>query len=283
MRNSTIEIIPLAANCGAKILGIDLNSASDADLDVVRETVYAHGVVTLPDQNLTPASQVRLAERFGTPEPHKIAKGLDEFPVITRVHKAAGDAATFGVGWHSDNSFQETPTSISMLAARKIPPVGGDTLYANQYLAYEELSDGMKSMLGQMTAVHSAKYAFTVPTAVERYGNEDATISYEMNDIVYAEVEHPVVRTHPETGAKALYVNPMFTIRFKDMTEAESQPLLTYLCAQATRPELQCRVQWSDDAVTLWDNRCVQHYAMDDYRQYERVLDRITIKGDRPV
>ena len=96
MRNSTIEIIPLAANCGAKILGIDLNSASDADLDVVRETVYAHGVVTLPDQNLTPASQVRLAERFGTPEPHKIAKGLDEFPVITRVHKAAGDAATFG-------------------------------------------------------------------------------------------------------------------------------------------------------------------------------------------
>ena len=121
-----------------------------------------------------------------------------------------------------------------------------------------------------------------MPTAVERYGNEDATIAYEMNDIVYAEVEHPVVRTHRRLALRR-FTSTRCSHRFKDMTEAESKPLLDYLYAQATRPELQCRVQWSDDAVTLWDNRCVQHYAMDDYRQYERVLDRITIKGDRPV
>jgi taurine dioxygenase len=283
MRNSQVEIKPLAANCGATIHGIDLNLATDEDLDKVRQAVYHYGVVTLPQQELEPASQIRLAERFGTPEPHKIAKGLDDFPLITRVHKAAGDAATFGVGWHTDNSFQEQPTSISILSARTLPPVGGDTLYANQYLAYEDLSVGMKRMLDGLVGVHSAKYAFTVPTAQERYGNDDATISYEMNDIVFAEVEHPVVRTHPGTGVKALYVNPMFTIRFKDMTEAESKPLLNFLFEQCTRPELQCRVQWSARAVTLWDNRCVQHYAMDDYRQYERILDRITVQGEKPV
>ena len=283
MRNSQVEVVPLGANCGATIHGIDLNSATDEELDQVRQAVYHYGVVTLPQQELEPESQIRLAKRFGTPEPHKIAKGLEGFPLITRVHKAAGDAATFGVGWHTDNSFQGQPTSISILSARKLPPVGGDTLYANQYVAYEALSAGMKRMLDGLVAVHSAKYAFTVPTATERYGNDEATISYEMNDIVYAEVEHPVVRTHPETGAKALYVNPMFTIRFKEMTEAESKPLLTYLYEHGTQPEMQCRGQWSERAVTLWDNRCVQHYAMNDYQQYERILDRITVQGEQPV
>jgi len=278
-KNSSIEIRQLAPFCGAEITGVDLNTADDGQLGEVVEACAQYGVVTLPDQDLTPESQIRLANRFGRAEVHPIVNSLDGYPEVVRIHKAAGDRATFGVGWHSDNSFQESPSAVSILAARKIPPLGGDTLFASQYAAYDALSDGMKDLLDGMIAVHSAKYAYTTSTAMERYDSDETTISYKMSDAVEAEIEHPVIRSHPETRRKALYVNAMFTIRFKDMTEEESKPMLRFLCQHATRVEFQCRVRWTDRAVTMWDNRCVQHYAMDDYPDYERVLDRVTVAG----
>lgn len=281
-RNSSIDIRQLSSFCGAEITGVDLNTADDGQLGEVVEACNRHGVVTLPNQDLTTENQIRLANRFGRAEVHPIVNSLQGHPEVVRIHKAAGERATFGVGWHSDNSFQAQPSAVSILAARRIPPLGGDTLFASQYAAYDALSEGLKSLLENMSAVHSARYAYTVPTAMERYGSDEATISYKMSEAVEAEAEHPVVRRHPQTGRKALYVNPMFTIRFRDMTEAESKPMLDYLCRHARRPEFQCRVRWTDNAVTMWDNRCVQHYAIDDYPDYERILDRVTVAEAAP-
>ena len=196
--------------------------------------------------------------------------------------KPAGESASFGVGWHTDNSFFEEPSMGSIIYSHVVPPQGGDTLFASQYVAYERLSDGMKRMLGNLNAVHSAKYAYTSETAEEKYAGKTA-ITYKRSDSVYDEVVHPVVRTHPVTGKKALYVNPMFTIRFEDMSEEESKPLLTYLFEHCTRPEFGCRIQWDTRMVAMWDNRCVQHYAVDDYVDYKRLLYRVTVNGEKPV
>ena len=147
---------------------------------------------------------------------------------------------------------------------------------------FEALSDGLKRMLEDFAAVHSAGPAFTSDTAMEKYEG-DTAITYTWTDAVHDEVEHPVVRTHPDTGRKALYVNPMFTQRFSGWTVGESRPLLDYLYAHATKPEFCCRFPWQERSVALWDNRCVQHYAVDDYRDFERVMYRVTVAGDRPA
>jgi taurine dioxygenase len=163
-----------------------------------------------------------------------------------------------------------------------VPPHGGDTLFANQYLAYELLSAGMRRMLDGLQAVHSARYAYTAPTTVDKYEGK-TTMSYRHSEAVGAEVVHPVVRTHPETGRKALYVNPMFTVRFADMSEDESRPLLEFLFRHSVREDLHCRVRWRPGTVTMWDNRCVQHTALDDCQGFERIHYRVTVQGDRPA
>ena len=170
----------------------------------------------------------------------------------------------------------------SVVYAHIVPPQGGDTLFASQYIAYERLSGGMKKMLEKLNAVHSAKYAYTSKTAEAKYAGKTA-ITYKRSDSVYDEVVHPVIRTHPITGRKALYVNPMFTICFEDMSEDESKPLLSYLFEHATRPEFSARIPWDTRMVAMWDNRCVQHYAVDDYVDYERLLYRVTVNGEKPV
>lgn len=283
MEYKTIEVKPIASHCGADIFGADLSKPLDAvQVAEIRDAYFDNGIVVFHDQDMSHEDHIRFARYFGDLEVHPIVNGMEGHPEIIKVLKPANQNATFGTGWHTDNSFFERPSLGSVLYGVTIPPKGGDTLYASQYAAYDALSDGMKRMLGGMTAIHSAKYAYTSASAEEKY-DTDGPITYRRSEAVYDEVEHPVIRTVAETVRKALYVNPLFTIRFKDMTEEESAPLLKYLYEHATRPEFQCRIRWQPKSVAFWDNRAVQHYAMDDYFQYERMLFRVTVNGERPV
>ncbi len=280
--DQAIEIVPLSGALGAEISGVQIGGIlSNEAFDAIYQAFHDYGAVFFRDQDLTHQAQIDFARRFGELEQHPIVDGMEDHPEIIKVLKPAGDAASFGTGWHSDNSFLDRPSQGSVLYGVVVPPHGGDTLFANQYLAFEALSDGLKRMLEDFAAVHSAGPAFTSDTAMEKYEG-DTAITYTWTDAVHDEVEHPVVRTHPDTGRKALYVNPMFTQRFSGWTVGESRPLLDYLYAHATKPEFCCRFLWQERSVALWDNRCVQHYAVDDYRDFERVMYRVTIRGERP-
>jgi len=198
------------------------------------------------------------------------------------VLKPAGEAAYFGTSWHTDNSFFERPSAVTVLYGEKVPRVGGDTLFASMTKAWETLSEPLKALLEPLSAVHSAASAYDPKTTGDAKYKGETAITYTYSDSIYEEVEHPVVRTHPETGRKSLFVNPMFTQRIVGLAPNESDALLALLYEHATRPDFTCRVHWEPGSVTVWDNRCVQHYAIDDYADFERVMYRVTVAGDRP-
>ena len=277
-----ITIQPLTGAMGAEIHGVQLAQADDATFAAIREALFQYGAVFFREQELSHADQVAFARRFGELEVHPIVNGMPEHPEIIRVLKPAGESATFGTGWHTDNSFFEKPSMGSVLYGVTIPPQGGDTLFANQCLAYDSLSSGLKKTLDGLTAIHSAGPAYTSETAREKYEGKTA-ITYRWSDSVHDEVEHPVVRKHPVTGRKALYVNQMFTQRFAGWTAKESAPLLQYLYEHCCKPDFCCRFRWQPKSVALWDNRLVQHYALDDYQAYERLMFRVTIAGEKPL
>lgn len=281
--SNTQDLRPLAATIGAEIFNVDLSQPiSQNGVQSLRNALLQFGVIFFRDQHLTPDTHLTLAKMFGTPEVHPIVAGIDERPEIIRIVKPANEPASFGTDWHSDNSFFEAPSLGTILYAEEVPPAGGDTLYADMYEAYNKLSDGMKDLLANLRAVHSAKIAYDpAGTAGAKYRGE-STLKYKLSEAVTEENLHPVVRTHPESGRKALYVNPMFTIHFENMTESESAPLLEYLYAHCTRPEFTCRFKWQKGSVAFWDNRGVMHYAMNDYEGYQRVMSRITLTGDKP-
>ena len=183
------------------------------------------------------------------------------------------------MGWHSDLSYAERPALATMLYATELPPYGGDTLFTDMRAAYRALSDGMKAMLDGLVAVFSNERTYGPDAARFRQGVKRMEVAQQAT---ITRVEHPVVRTHPETGVKALYLNPLHTVGLKDMTEEESQPLIGYLCRHAIRPEFQCRVQWRPGSLAFWDNRATMHYAVDDFAGYRRVMTRVTLEGDRP-
>lgn len=282
MTDNSFQLKRVTGSLGAEIDGVQLNNLTNEQFDKICTAFTDHAVLVFRNQDLTHEEQIAFARRFGELEVHPIVNGMDDHPEMIKMLKPAGESASFGVGWHTDNSFFEKPSLGSIVYSHIVPPQGGDTLFANQYVAYERLSDGMKKMLGSVNAVHSAKYAYTSETAEEKYAGKTA-ITYKRSDSVYDEVVHPVVRTHPVSGRKALYVNPMFTIRFEDMSEEESKPLLDYLFHHCTRPEFGCRIQWDTRMVAMWDNRAVQHYAVDDYKDHERLLYRVTVNGEKPV
>ncbi len=282
MSASSLSITPVTGACGAEISGVQINDLSNEAFSNLHDALMDYGVIFLRDQHISLGDQIAFARRFGPLEVHPIVDGMADLPEVTKVLKPAGESASFGTGWHTDNSFFDKPSMGSVLYGKTIPPFGGDTLWANQYLAYERLSDGMKDMIKDLKAVHSASRAYTAETTRDKY-EKKAAITYTWSDSVMDEVLHPVVRTHPVTGRKALYVNDMFTLRFEGMTEKESKPLLSYLFEQSTRPEYCCRFRWTPNTLALWDNRCTQHYAVDDYQQFERLMYRVTIEGDKPV
>jgi taurine dioxygenase len=278
-----IEVRPLTGHIGAEILGADLGKGLDDDVFAeVQRAFLDHHVIVVRDQQLDHGQQIALARRFGEPDIHPIAIGMDEHPEMLRVHKPAHEPACFGTSWHTDNTFFERPSATTLLYGVTIPPVGGDTLFASTRAAFEGLSPAMQTMLRDLRAIHSATRAYDPSTTGTAKYEGKAAINYRFSDAIREEHEHPVVRTHPETGRLSLFVNPMFTQRIVGLHENESRALLEMLYTHIVRPEYTCRVGWAPGTLTIWDNRCTQHYALDDYHGHERLMFRVTITGDVP-
>jgi taurine dioxygenase len=268
-----VEVRRIAGALGAEILGIDLAKDLSAEkIASIRKAFLEHQVIFFREQQLTPAQFMTFARHMGRPVEYPFVKGIEGFPEVIEVKKLEHERHNFGGVWHSDTAYLDEPPMGSMLLAREIPPYGGDTLFASQYLAYESLSEGMRRLLGGLVGVNSSSKADVTRT------REDRVKEYSK----HYEAEHPVVRTHPETGRKALYVNFGHTVRFKDMSEEESAPLLRFLFEHQVKPEFTCRFQWRVGSLAFWDNRCTQHNPINDYHGYRRVLHRITLEGDRP-
>ncbi len=277
----TFKVSRISSAMGAMIEGIDLSAPlPEAQFEEIRRALFTFGAIGFPNQKLDFNNHADFARRFGTLEVHPIVKGMEAHPEIIKMYKPAGSRASFGVGWHSDNSFFTAPSLGSILYAKKVPPIGGDTLFANQQLAYERLSQGLKQTLDGLVAIHSARAAYTSKTALEKY-DTDEPIQYKRSAIIEDMTEHPAIIRHPATGCKALYVNPMFTSHFKGWSLEESRPLLDYLLRYCVREDFQCRFAWEAGMVAMWDNRIVQHAAMDDYPDYERIIYRITVNGEK--
>ena len=279
--SAQIEIHPVAGALGAEITGVDLSrELSNAEFDAVHQAFLDHQVIFFRNQHrLEPEAHKAFGRRFGSLNVHPYVAGMDDHPEILEIIKEPDETLNFGGGWHSDMSFLEEPALGSILHAIDVPPYGGDTLFASQTRAYEALSDGMKQMLERLTAIHSAsrEYSSKGHSAQSRQSMQ----SQLAGDA--PEFEHPVVRTHLETGRKGLYVNPAFTLRFKDMTRHESKPLLDFLFNHSRDERFTCRFRWSEGAVAFWDNRCCWHYALNDYQGHRRHMRRVTVNGDRPV
>jgi taurine dioxygenase len=273
-----ITYTPLSGAIGAEIQGIDLARATDAEIAEIRQIWLAHNVIFFRGQTLPPADFLALARRFGTPIEYPFVKGIEGFAEIIPVLKLPHEKVNFGGIWHSDTTYLEQPPAATMLVAREIPTHGGDTLFANMYMAYETLSPGMKQLLEGLRYISSSAKADVSRTREDRIKDskrDDAKTLYEAT--------HPVVRTHPETGRKALYVNTAHALRFENMTAEESAPLLDYLCQHSIRPEFTCRFRWSQGALALWDNRCTLHNPVNDYHGQLRSMHRITLAGDKPT
>ncbi len=284
MSNSAIEVRPIAGALGAEISGIDLASdLNDGVFEHVHGAFLKHNVIFFRGQKLTPAQQVAFARRFGEIHLHPFVQGLDEQPEIIELIKREDEKRNFGGTWHTDQAFSPKPVLGTILYARETPPYGGDTLFANLYLAYEELSEGMKRMIADLRTHNVGDRGKRAggPSRAERSKGETTMRIREPDPNEPTEAVHPLVRTYPETGRKALYLSS-HTIRFEDMTEEESAPLLAWLRQHITRPEFTCRFRWEPGSLAVWDNRCTQHKALNDYAGFRRVMHRITVKGDTP-
>ncbi len=275
---AALDVRPIAGALGAEIHGINLASELDSGtVAAIRRAFLDHLVIFFRDQELPPERFLAFARRLGTPVEYPLVKGIDGYPEIIRVAKLEDETVNFGGIWHSDTTYLEAPPMGTMLVAREVPPIGGDTLFANMYLAYETLSGGMKRLLEGLKGISTSVKADATRTREDRIKSDPTTQS--RHEFV---AEHPVVRTHPETGRKALYVNVAHTVRFAGMTEAESAPILGYLFQHQVRPEFTCRFAWRAGSLALWDNRATQHNPVNDYHGYRRVMHRITLAGDRP-
>jgi taurine dioxygenase len=273
----SIEIHPLSGAVGAEIHGVDIGARmSDAQFAEIARAYGDYGVIFFRDQSLTPEQQITFARRFGDINVNRFFKPVDGYPVIAEVRKEPEQRVNIGGSWHTDHSYDLAPAMGSLLYALEVPRTGGDTMFASMYRAYEALSDGMKDALSDLEALHSSRHVFgesrkqSEPDVGNRLGNPELA----MQDAV-----HPVVITHPGTGRKALYVNPVFTVRFQGWSEEDSKPLLEYLYQHASQPAFTCRFCWEPGSVALWDNRACWHYALNDYHGERRLMHRITIEG----
>lgn len=273
-----IKVEPIAGALGAEISGIDLSRPLDADsVREMRQALLDHLVIFFRDQELTPDRFLAFAEAFGTPVEYPMLKGIAGYPTINEIIKLEHERTNFGGMWHSDTTYLDIPPMGSMLHALEVPLQGGDTLFANQYLAYETLSEPLRRFLDGLTGINTSAKADISKTREDMIRNAGDTIP--ARDYVS---EHPVVRTHPETGRRSLYVNISHTSHFKGMSESESKPILDFLFEHQVRPEFTCRFRWQRGSLAFWDNRCTQHNPINDYHGFRRVMRRITLAGDRP-
>ena len=273
-----MRVTALAPAMGAEVTNVDLSAAHDVGLiNELRAVWLEYQMIVIRGQNITPAQQLSFANAIGEPDIYPFLTGLNEFPMITEVLKKENEKVNFGGIWHSDTTYQKCPPMATLLYAKELPPLGGDTLFASQYDAYEQLSDSLRAVLDGLWAVNAAGKKRVASTRSERL--KDSGSGVDPDALVGI---HPVVRTHPETGRKALFVNAAHTVAFDGWSKEESRGLLDYLFTHQILPEFQCRLRWQVGDVAFWDNRCVQHYPLNDYHGYRRLLHRITLKGDMP-
>jgi taurine dioxygenase len=285
----TYEIItatPVTGALGAEISGVDLSRPlDDRALFEIKLAFTDHLVLFFRGQNLTPEEQISFATQLGPLLRVPYVEPLADHPDIIAVLKEADECniSTFGGTWHTDFSFLEQPPAATLLYALEVPAFGGDTLWANMYAAYDALSAGMRATLNGLVAIHTG-----APHGTAHAPPADLSVSRSIkltrgDPSADVETEHPVVRRHPVTGRPALFINPVYVAGFKGMTEAESRPLLDFLGQHAVRPEFTCRFSWQNGSLALWDNRCTQHLAVNDYDGERRLLHRVTVAGERPV
>jgi taurine dioxygenase len=276
-RMGTVTVKPIAGALGAEVRGVDLRDAGGAEMAAfIRQVLLDHLVVFFRDQELTPAQLLSFAATMGRPVEYPFVAGIPGFPEVIEVAKLEHERVNFGGVWHSDTTYLDEPPMGSMLLAREVPPFGGDTLFANMYLAYETLSPAMQHMLTGLRAVNSSAKADVSKTREDRIRTDGK------RQAVDYEAVHPVVRTHPETGRRSLFVNVAHTVRFDGMTDEESEPLLGYLFRHQVRPEHTCRFTWEVGSLAFWDNRCALHNPVNDYHGFRRRMHRVTLAGDRP-
>lgn len=268
----TLDIRPLTPAIGAEILGIDLGSTDiAARIPEIRAALLSHGVIFFRDQGITTAQHIAFARAFGELEIHPATPKDQPNREVLRIEHGPKSRGQENA-WHSDVTWRDEPSLGSILLAREVPDCGGDTLFANMHLAYERLSDPMKAFCEGLTAVHDIARVFA-----KRLGKRPE----ELHD-TYPPMRHPVIRTHPETGERAIYVNTAFTSHIEGLAESESRWLLDHLFATARDAEIQCRFRWQAGSVAFWDNRVCQHFAASDYFPARRVMERVTIAGDKP-
>ena len=278
MRNSHIEVAPIAGALGAEISGVDVaQDLDDGVIGEIRQALLDHGVIFFRDQTLSVDRHKAFTRRFGDIFIHPNYNGVSADPEIVDIKREPGDRKIVGEDWHTDTTMVSDPPMGAILYAIEVPPYGGDTLFANQYLAYEALSDGLKRTLEGLKAIHTDRMV-----AGPQAGMNAQRSTKVREDSAWRETisVHPVVRTHPETGRKLLFVNRSYTVGFEGWTEAESRPLLDFLLEHGHRPEFTCRFRWTNGAIAFWDNRCTKHLAVHDAGPYRRIMRRTQISGD---
>jgi len=282
MDGTRTKITPLAPALGAEVSGVDLSRPLDGEsAAAIRDAFAQHLVLFFRDQALTPAGLVAFAGLFGPVGTYPFAEPIAEHPQVIAIVKEPQQTTNFGGIWHTDTPYLERPSLGSVLYAREVPPIGGDTLWANGYRAWQTLSDGLKAVLAPLKGVQSAaKNKARLRSESLRDG---AMRGRDTDRMDAKEAVHPVARTHPVTSRTALYVSPAHTTRFAGWTEEESAPLLDFLFRHATHEDNTCRFRWTKGAVAVWDNRCTLHYPLNDYHGHRREMHRVTIEGERPV
>ena len=273
MAASKIEVRKINPVLGAEIHGVDLaQDLSDETIAVIRRALLDNLVIFFRDQKIDYEQHKAFGRRFGALHVHPRAPSPEGHPELLVIHADEKSKRVAGQGWHSDVSCDQEPPLGSILHLTQVPETGGDTLFANMYAAYEALSEPMRDFLRERTAVHESAHVYRGSYYDKTTGARDEQPS----------AEHPVVRTHPETGRQALFVNSGFTTRIVGLTRDESRALLDFLFRHIERPELQVRFQWRPSSIAFWDNRCTQHYAIFDYWPQLRHGVRVTVAGDRP-
>jgi taurine dioxygenase len=276
MSKQSIRIKPVSSALGAEISGVDLgDELSDQTIAEIRTALCQNLVIFFHDQgHITPTQQAGFAERFGALVDYPLMKGLEEAPHVVPVVKLPEERINFGGLLHADTTYLNVPPMGSILLARELPPEGGDTEFANMYMAYEQLSPAYKEFLDGLTVVNTSAKVRVSDTRKHRVAEQDEPAAPK--ELI---AEHPAVCIHPETGRKALFVNFAHTVRFKELSIEESEPILDYLFAHLSNPEFTYRFQWSEGSIAFWDNLASQHNPLNDYHGHKRVMHRVTIAG----
>ncbi|HEU0158101.1 MAG TPA: TauD/TfdA family dioxygenase [Hyphomicrobiaceae bacterium] len=283
-----IEVRPIAGALGAEICGVDLGALEAETFAEIHAAWLEHLVVFFRNQSLAPPQQIAFAKRFGEIHHHPFMQGMEAYPDILEIVKEEGDSKAFGEVWHTDQMFNPKPAKATILYAKETPDAGGDTLFANMYLAYETLSEPMKALIKELRTFNigdrkklGRSHEVTATRDGRYTGNAKMAAKVREPGDLVTEASHPLVRTHPETGRKALYLSN-HTQTLDGFRPGEARPILDYLAQHAVEPEFTCRFRWEVGSLAIWDNRCTQHRALNDYPGKRRRMHRITIAGDAP-